>query len=150
MSNAWPERGASAIKRLKTRLRSTLKNDMLNALLQVSINGPQVEDCRPLIATAVKEWLAKPRRKIAKVPSRDVQQPVQLQDAGVQVDTQSGEIERVWRVAEALDQEVDFLEQELEHAEALLKLPPEKESSLDSASEWENSDSDLSDQDDLS
>ena len=27
VSNAWPERGASAIKRLKTRLRSTLKND---------------------------------------------------------------------------------------------------------------------------
>lgn len=34
-----------AIKRLKTRLRSTLKNDMLNALLQVSINGPEVNDC---------------------------------------------------------------------------------------------------------
>lgn len=83
------------------------------------------------------------------MPSRDVQQPVQLQDAGVQVDTQSEEIERVWRVAEALDQEVDFLEQELEHAEALLKLPPEKEGSLDSVSEWENSNSELSDQDDL-
>jgi len=65
------------------------------------------------------------------------------------VDTQSEEIERVWRFAEALDQEVDFLEQELEHAEALLKLPPEKESSLDSASELENSDSDLSDQEDF-
>lgn len=149
VSNAWPERGASAIKRLKTRLRSTLKNDLLNALLQVSINGPEVRDCQPLITTAVKEWLAKPRRKIAKVPSRDVQQAVQLQDAGVQVDTQSEEIERVWRVAEALAQEVDFLEEELERAEALLKLPPEKEGTFDSVSEWENSDSELSDQDDL-
>ena len=119
---------------------------MLNALLQVSINGPEVKDCQPLITTAVEEWLAKPRRKIAKVPSRDVQQAVQLQDASVQVDTQSEEIERVWRVAEALDQEVDFLEQELECAEALLKLPPEKEGSI---SEWENSDSELSDQDDI-
>lgn len=98
---------------------------MLNTLLQVSINGPEVKDCQPLITTAVKEWFAKPHQKIAKVPSRDVQQPVQLQDAGVQVDSQSEEIKRVWRVAEALDQEVDFLEHELEHAEALLKLPPE-------------------------
>ena len=96
--------------------------------------------------SAVEEWLGKPRRKIAKVPSKDVQQAVQLQDAGVQVDTQSEEIERVWRIAEALDQEVDFLEQELERAEALLKLPPEK---ADSMSEWKNSASELSDQDDL-
>ena len=81
--------------------------------------------------------------------SRDLQQPVQFKDASVQVDTQSEENERVWRVAEALDQEVDFLEQELEHAEALLKLPSEKEWSLDSDTEWENSDSELSDQDDL-
>ena len=88
----------------------------------------------------------KPRRKIAKVPSKYVQQAVQLQDAGVQVDTQSEEIERVWRIAEALDQEVDFLEKELERAEALLKLPPEK---ADSISEWKNSASELSDQDDL-
>lgn len=98
VSNAWPEHGASAIKRLKTRLQSTLKTDMLNALLQVSINGPEVKDCQPLITTAVKEW---------------------------------------------------FLEQELECAEALLKLPPEKEGSFDSVSEWENSDSELSNQDDL-
>ena len=96
--------------------------------------------------SAVEEWLGKPRRKIAKVPSKDVQQAVQLQDAGVQVDTQSEEIERVWRIAEALDQEVDFLEKELERAEALLKLPPEK---ADSISEWKNSASELSDQDDL-
>ena len=60
--------------------------------------------------------------------------------------TQSEDFERVWRVAEALDQEVDFLEQELEGAEALLKLPSEK---ADSISEWKNSDSELSDQDDL-
>ena len=51
----------------------------------------------------------------------------------------------MWRVAEALDLEADFLEQEIEQAEALLKLPSEKESSvLDSVSEWENSDSELS------
>ena len=62
------------------------------------------------------------------------------------MDTQSEEIEKVWRVVEALDQEVDFVEQELERAEALLKLPPEK---ADSISEWKNIASELFDQDDL-
>ena len=88
-------------QKAEDRLRSTLKNDYLDALLQVSINGPGVKDGHPLITTAVKEWLAKPRGKIAKEPSTEVQQPVKLQDAGVQVDTQSEEIERIWRVAEA-------------------------------------------------
>ena len=36
VSNAWPERGASALKRVKLRLRSRLRNDMLQALLQPS------------------------------------------------------------------------------------------------------------------
>jgi hypothetical protein len=44
VSIAWPERGASALKRIKTRLRSRLKDDMLSGLLQVSINGPPVEE----------------------------------------------------------------------------------------------------------
>jgi hypothetical protein len=44
ISNAWPERGASALKRIKTRLRSRLKDNMLSGLLQVSINGPLVEE----------------------------------------------------------------------------------------------------------
>ena len=49
-------------------------------------------------------------------------------------------------VAKALDQEVDFLEEQIE----LLKLQSEKEGSLqDPVSEWENSDSEVSDQDDL-
>ena len=45
-------------------------------------------------------------------------------------------------MAEALDQEVNFLEQELEYAGALLKLPSEKEDNFDH--EWDNSDSELS------
>ena len=42
ITNAWPERGASGVKRIKTRLRNRLKNDMLNSLTHVSINGPAV------------------------------------------------------------------------------------------------------------
>lgn len=42
VSNAWPERGASKIKLIKSRLRSPLKNDLLNSLFQISINGPDL------------------------------------------------------------------------------------------------------------
>ena len=40
VTNAWPERGASAVKRIKSRLRSTMKMDLLNALLLILMNGP--------------------------------------------------------------------------------------------------------------
>lgn len=42
ISNAWPQRGASVVKRLKSRLRSSLNNDMLSTLMHVSINVPEV------------------------------------------------------------------------------------------------------------
>ena len=38
--NDWSERGASQVKRVKSRTRSTMKNELLNALLNISINGP--------------------------------------------------------------------------------------------------------------
>ena len=68
VSNAWPERGASAVKRLKSRLRSSLNNDMLASLMHVSINGPELRtsQCDNLIAETVKTWLTQPRRKIAR------------------------------------------------------------------------------------
>ena len=40
VTNAWPERGASAVKRVKTRFRSQMKDDLLNSLLMITINGP--------------------------------------------------------------------------------------------------------------
>ena len=40
VTNAWPERGASAVKRIKSHTRSTMKNDLLNGLMHISINGP--------------------------------------------------------------------------------------------------------------
>ncbi|CAB4023114.1 zinc finger 862-like, partial [Paramuricea clavata] len=43
VTNAWPERGASAVKRIKTRSRSSMKSDLLNALLMISINGPPLK-----------------------------------------------------------------------------------------------------------
>ena len=56
VSNAWPERGASTIKRIKTRLRSTLKQDMIMTLMNVSINGPKTENSQQVTEKAVKHW----------------------------------------------------------------------------------------------
>ena len=64
VSNAWPERGASAVKRLKTQMRSRLKNDMLSTLIHITLNGPEVKESDQLIKATVKEWMKiKPRRK---------------------------------------------------------------------------------------
>ncbi|XP_033725244.1 uncharacterized protein LOC117315209 [Pecten maximus] len=71
VSNAWPERGASRLKLIKTRLRSTMKGDMLNSLMQIALNGPKVgsPECKALIASSVHTWLsAKQRKKIPKPP----------------------------------------------------------------------------------
>lgn len=65
VSNAWPERGASAVKRIKSRLRSSLSNQMLEALLQISTNGPAVSETEDLAKEAVKTWSkTKKRRKL--------------------------------------------------------------------------------------
>lgn len=69
VSNAWLERGASCVKRLKTRLRSRLQNKTLNALMAISINGEEAwsEMAKSVIADAVQSWLAaKKRRRLPK------------------------------------------------------------------------------------
>ena len=68
VSNACPKRDASKIKLIKSRLRSHLKNDLLNFLLQISINGPDVfsKENDAVIRRAVKLWMkVKKRKKIA-------------------------------------------------------------------------------------
>ena len=54
VTNAWPERGASDLKWIKTRLRNSLKDDMLDSLLQISINGPPVSKAKYVIDQAVR------------------------------------------------------------------------------------------------
>ena len=58
VSNAWPERGASTVKRVKTRMRSTMKNDLLNGLLHLSINGPTTNsnEAKAVITKAVEKY----------------------------------------------------------------------------------------------
>ena len=67
VSNAGPERGASALKRLKTHPRNSLKKEMLQSLLHLSTNGPPVKESEAVINKAVALWKEKKhRRKLAK------------------------------------------------------------------------------------
>ena len=89
VTNAWPERGASALKNLKTRHRNRIKNDMLGALLQVSINGPACNDAGEVVRTAVSNWLkTKERRKLArKNPKERTRQAIPSSaEAAIQTD----------------------------------------------------------------
>ncbi|XP_062604979.1 uncharacterized protein LOC134266771 [Saccostrea cucullata] len=69
LSNAWPDRGASKVKIIKTDLRNRLKNDMLNGLLHVAVNGPELctEKCDGLVSDAVDMWISSKKRR--KIPS---------------------------------------------------------------------------------
>ena len=65
VTNAWPERDASAVKRIKSRTRCTMRNDLLNALLQISINGPEMNssDANKLIEKASLKFQQTGRNK---------------------------------------------------------------------------------------
>ena len=65
ISNAWPERGASSLKLVKSRLRSRLKNDMLHCLLHVKINSPDVlsPDAKMIIQMTADEFLSRKNAK---------------------------------------------------------------------------------------
>lgn len=63
----------SKLKLIKSRLRSRLKNDLLNSLLQISINGPNLfsKESDDVITRAVKLWMkTKKRKKVAYKTSR--------------------------------------------------------------------------------
>ena len=71
VSNAWPEKAASVLKWQKSRLRSRLKNDLLNPLLHIAIKGPKQEskELPLLIKEVVEEWLKEEdRRKLKRLP----------------------------------------------------------------------------------
>ena len=125
VSNAWPERGASALKRIKTKLKSRLSNSMLQSLLQMSMNGPPInsKETEDIIEGCIKVWtLQKKKRKMPKPPTNTSQentskQMVKMVDAGVQVSDQS-EKAMVAKVFE----EVEKLKEEVEIASVALKL----------------------------
>ena len=56
-----------SIKGIKTRMRSGIKDDMLEALMQISINGLKVKEleCTGVVKESVKQCLKeKPRKKL--------------------------------------------------------------------------------------
>lgn len=54
VSNAWPERAASVLKWQKSMLCSHIKNDLLNPLLQITINGPKQDSIE--LPTLMQKW----------------------------------------------------------------------------------------------
>ena len=79
VTNALPEREASALKNIKTRHRNRIKNGMLQALLQVSINGPPSLEAENVIKAAVKKWMkCKDHRKLDAKKSQPQVQPTRV------------------------------------------------------------------------
>ncbi|CAH3032976.1 unnamed protein product [Pocillopora meandrina] len=68
ISNAWPERGVSRVKLIKSRLRSRLTNEMLEALVNISMNGPEANssECDTLVKKTTEKWLPGKRYNLAK------------------------------------------------------------------------------------
>ena len=98
VTNAWPERGGSCLKNIKTRLRNRLSNKMLQACMHVCINGPDMDSLKKsnLITKAVETWIeTKNRRKLAVKhvnqntsinQQNPIQNEVQVQDMSVQTE----------------------------------------------------------------
>lgn len=140
VSNAWPERGASAVKRIKSRLRSSMSNQMLEALLQISINGPAVSKAEDLVKEAVKTWSkTKKRRKLPPAVNlklgattsgnSEIQVPTILVDTAIQTNLEEDVNEEV---------EAASLQAEVEAAVEAFKLPADQSyESDDSAFETE-------------
>lgn len=88
--NAWPERGASVLKIIKTKLRNRLGASMMETLMHVGINGPPVEQSKEVIKMSVSNWLkVKPRRKVkpmqkASSGSSAIPASIMVEDAAVQ------------------------------------------------------------------
>ena len=105
VSNAGPERGASALKRLKTHPRNSLKKEMLQSLLHLSTNGPPVKESEAVINKAVALWKEKKhRRKLPRssrlqqnervIPNAQEEQEVEEGEGGAVV-TQGEEIQEL-------------------------------------------------------
>ena len=61
VSNAWPERGASKVRLVKTNMQNRLGKNMLQCLLQIGINEPELCSSKAdeLVKAYVDVWLKK-------------------------------------------------------------------------------------------
>ena len=62
MSTAWPERGFSAMARIKTKMRNRLLDVSLCALMNVSLNGPPQLGDDDALAIA-ESWISRKHRR---------------------------------------------------------------------------------------
>lgn len=62
LSTCWPERGFSSMLRIKSKSRNRLLDELLCALMSISINGPAQLD-RGEAETIANKWLDKKRRR---------------------------------------------------------------------------------------
>ena len=91
VSNAGPERGASALKRLKTHPRNSPKKEMLQSLLHLSINGPPVKESEAVINKAVALWKEKKHRRKLPRSSRLQQNERAIPNAQEEQEVEDGE-----------------------------------------------------------
>ena len=121
LSTAWPERGFSALKRVKSFMRNRLLTAMLNALLQISLNGPRVLSDEQANAIAEK-WLGeRKRRKVTPRGMRGVmeygkleeqkmvQQTEEDDDEGLDFDGFAEEESHPWHSVASFD-DADFID----------------------------------------
>ncbi|XP_078368574.1 uncharacterized protein LOC144652439 [Oculina patagonica] len=155
VSNAWPERGVSCLKRLKTRLRSRLSQKMLNSLMMISINGPKPfsKDAEDVIKAAVQRWLsAKKRRRLPRtMMPKDRQEDgrtetgegvAQEEGPGVEEEEEEEEVKRSGEV------EVE-VEDHVEEEQRALRLFHLEEANKDDSDSDSDYDSDFFSDDDL-
>jgi len=73
LSTAWPERGFSTLQRIKSKSRNRLSDNTLNALLNISLNGPSELNEESLTSIAKKWYQERQRRKVhtARAPQED-------------------------------------------------------------------------------
>ena len=131
-------------------MQSRLKNDMLGALMHITLNGPEVEESDQLIKATVKEWMkTKPRRKIAK--GKAAAGRATFSDAAVQADLVP-QISPTLQPTNSEDevnteQELEVLQEEVNAALKEMNLP--QPDSFSDSSDDSDYDSDFDDTDGL-
>ena len=72
ITNAWTERSASTVNRMKSRLKITMKSNKFNTLSTISLNSPPVNSnqCDQVIQRVVEEYI---KQRHIKLP-----QPVRV------------------------------------------------------------------------
>lgn len=63
--NVWLERGVLKVKIIKIDLRNRFKNDMLNGLFYIVVNGLElcIEECDCLVINVVEKWIIDKKRR---------------------------------------------------------------------------------------